>query len=191
MTTLAYIIAGIMLLITIPVWGQDCVLTERTVTQHHVEIQERSAVRRDVVPQPNGGKKCMVQLRVRIGSQWHMAFGEHAWDGHQSSNEACAIAVNRAEDDVRQRVGKGKSVSERVLVCSDRPEMQELRNSVVGTVAQNHEFRPHPNYPNRFWYQGTQCRWFLEPAFTDRGIYNFQGIVCELAKDRWVVVDRF
>lgn len=184
--------ALIMLTVMTPAVSADnCVMQERTVTQHQVIIQERSTVRRSVVPQPGGGRKCLVDFRVRINNAWHSAFGEHAWDGNQGANEACAVATVRAEDAVKERVGRGASVTERVLICSDRPDLQELRSTVIGTVARAQQFRIHPEYTGRFWYRGAQCRWFVEPAFTGRDIRNFQGIICEINPDQWVVVDKF
>lgn len=171
--------------------ASECVLQERTVTQYQADIQERTTVRRDVVPMPGGGRKCIVDFRVRIGSQWHSAFGEYAWDGNRGSPEACGIAVQRAEDAVRERVGRGAAVTERVVVCKDRPELQELRSSTVGTVGNAGQFRQHPEWAARFWHNGAQCRWFVEPAFTGQDIRNFQGIICELGRDQWVVVDKF
>lgn len=189
MKTAASII--MMLTFTTTAWADACRMQERTVTQYRVIIQERSAISRDVVSMPGGGRKCMVNFRVRIGNSWHTAHGEHIWDGNQSSNEACAQAVIRAEDSVRERVGRGSSLTERVLICDDRPDLQELRESVVGTTGRNHQFRPHPDYAQRFWHRGAECRWFVEPTLTDRGLYNFQGIICELGRDQWVVVDKF
>lgn len=171
--------------------AEQCVLQERTVTQYRAEIQERTAVRRDVVPIPGGARKCVVDFRVRVKNQWHTAFGEYTWDGNRGSHEACGIAVQRAEDAVRERVGRGASVSERVLVCKDRPELRELIASGVGTVGNSGQFRHHPEFPARFWHNGVQCRWFTQPAFTGQDIQNFQGVICELGPDQWVVVDKF
>jgi len=171
--------------------ASECVLQERTVSQHRADIQERTAVRRDVVPMPAGGRKCIVDFRVRIGSQWHTAFGEYAWDGNRSSAEACGVAAQRAEDAVLERVGGGTAVTERVVVCKDRPELQELKASVVGTVGNAGQFRQHPEHAARFWHNGAQCRWFVEPVFVGHTIRNFQGIICELGRDQWVVVDKF
>lgn len=170
--------------------AEQCVLQDKTVSKTNLEIRERSAVRRDVVSVPEG-KKCIVDFRVRIGSQWYTAFGEHTWSGAQSSESACGIAVSRAEDDVRQRMGKSQTTSEKILVCKDRPELTTLANSTVGTIGEIGQFRPHPAYLNRFWHNGVQCKWFLEPAFKNHEVQTFQGIICELRPNQWVVVDKF
>ena len=169
----------------------NCVLQERTVSRSQVTILERSTVRQDVVPNIGGGRKCLVDFRVRVGASWHTAFGEHVWDGHQPASQACAIAVDRAESAVRDRVGQAQTASERTLVCKDRPELMTLKNSQIGTIGDAGQFRPHPDYSRRFWHNGAQCRWFIEPTFTNNTIYNFQGVVCEVQPNRWVVVDKF
>lgn len=173
-------------------WARDnCVLQERTVTRSQVQIVERTSIRRDIVPAVNGERKCVVDFRVRIGTNWHTAYGEYTWPGDRSAAEACAVAVSKAETEVQERVGRSQSTSERILVCKDRPDLSLIANTEPGTVGNAGQFRPHPTYPNRFWHNGAQCRWFVEPKFNGRDIHNYQGIVCEVQSDRWVVVDKF
>lgn len=168
----------------------ECVMQEKTVSQSTAVIDERTPIRQDVVPFGTG-KKCIVDFRVKIANKWHTAFGEYQWDGNIGSQHACAIAVSRAEDQVRDRVGRSQTSSERILVCKDSPQLQEFANSTVGSTGDIGQFRIHPNYPNKFWYQGTQCRWFLDTVFTGQDIRNMQGIVCQLDARKWVVVDKF
>ena len=174
------------------VHAQDhCVLQDRVVSRSEVVIAERSPIRRDVVPYFDGRKKCLVDFRVRIARDWHTAFGEHVWEGHRPADEACTIAVARAEDAVRQRIGSNQTASERILVCKDQPALQPLRNIVVGTVGDLGQFRPHPDRLDRFWHNGAQCKWFVESAFLDQRVRQFQGIICEIQDAKWVVVDKF
>ena len=92
----------------------ECVLQDRTVSRNSVTILERSKITPEVVPAINGGRKCMVTFRARIGAEWHSAHGEHTWAGDRPREEACAQAVRNAEDDVRERVGRTQSVSEKL-----------------------------------------------------------------------------
>lgn len=171
--------------------ADNCVLQDRTVSQSHVVIQERSPIRKSVVPAPNGLRKCVVDFRVRIGADWHTTFGEHTWLGDRPESEACAIAASRAEDAVRQRIGRSQTASEKILICKDEPALTTLRNTVIGTVGNIAQFRPHPDYPNRFYHNGAQCRWFVDVMFTGRDVRTFQGIICEMQDQLWVVVDKF
>jgi len=49
-------ILTLSLLATSAMASDQCVLQERTVSQSHVTIQERSTVRRDIVPTPSKHK---------------------------------------------------------------------------------------------------------------------------------------
>lgn len=171
--------------------ADNCVLQDRTVSRAQVTIEERSPVRRDVVPHFNNQKKCVVDFRVRIGAEWHTTFGEYVWPGDRPEYEACAIAVSRAEDAVRERVGRSQTASEKILVCKDEPRLTTFPQTQIGTVGDIGQFRPHPEYMGRFYHNGTQCKWFVDTSFTGRDVRTFQGIICQIDHDRWVVVDKF
>lgn len=185
------IIVFAMCLQTALAHADQCVMQEKTVSRSQVTIVERGNIRRDVVPNINGGKKCIVDLRVRIGLEWYTAFGEQNWDGSTSIEQACAMALTKAEESAKARVASTQVISEKTLVCKDRPELNTLRNTNIGNFGDAGQFRMHPNYPNRFIHNGAQCRWFLEPEFIGKDIRSFQGIVCELQNGKWVVVDKF
>ena len=59
----------------------ECVLQDRTVTSHSIVIQERSGLRQTVVTPPEGGKRCIVNFRARVGSAWYTATGQYDWAG--------------------------------------------------------------------------------------------------------------
>lgn len=169
----------------------ECVLQDRVVNRSEVVIAERSAITRDVVPYFDKKRKCVVDFRARIGNEWHTAFGEHVWSGDRPVTEACAIAVKNAEDSLRERVGKTQTVNERILVCRDDDRLKYHATPQIGTVGEIAQFRPHPERPRSFWHNGTQCRWFLDTAFTGRDVRTFQGIICQTSAHKWVVVDKF
>lgn len=169
----------------------DCVMQDKSVVRTDIKIEERSTIRREVVPDSQNQKKCMVDFRVRVGATWHTAFGEYVWDGHMPVSHACAVAVSRAEDDVRQRIGKSQSIGERTLICKDQPKLNLLDKTQIGTVGEVGQFRPHPEFRDRFYHNGTQCKWFVDTKFVKNDVRTFQGIVCQLEHDKWVVVDKF
>jgi hypothetical protein len=171
----------------------ECVLTDRVSTASAAQIQERAAIRRDIVPAPGlaGYQRCQISFRGRVGAAWYTGHGYHDWPGDRPSAEACNIAQQRADDSVRLQVGPSNVQTEKVMVCSDRENMNTLRNISVGTQADIHQFRPHPNFPREFWHNGTRCRWFTEPSFNGQDIHNYQGVICQLNLARWVVVDKF
>jgi hypothetical protein len=179
------------LIIPISALGADCVLQDRTVSRSAVTIIERSKISPEVVPSISNGKKCMVTFRVRIGNEWHSAFGEYEWAGDRPREQACAIAVQRAEDEVRERVGKTQTVNEKTMVCSDRADLEELRSTNPGTIGELHQFRPHPDFPNEFWHNGAPCRYFLDSVYLKNDVRTFQGVICKIKDSKWVVVDKW
>lgn len=182
----------LLLLLTIPVLAQaECVLQDRTVSVAKARIEERSGIQQNVVRLPNGESRCIVNFRARIGSQWHMATGQFDWPGDRPAGEACAVAASRADDFALNSAAPKNVTSEKVMVCNDQPDNRILREAQIGTQAELHQFRTHPNYPDRFWHNGAQCRWFLDSGWNGRDVRTMQGIICELSNKKWVVVDKF
>ena len=178
-------------LIPATVLASECVLQDRTVSRSTVTIAERSKIKPEVVPSVNNGRKCIVTFRVRIGADWHSAHGEYEWAGDRPREEACTVAVKRAEDEVRERVGRLQTVSEKTMICTDRPDLDALRSTNPGTVAELHQFRPHPDFPREFWHNGAPCRYFLDSAYVQQDVRTFQGVICKIHESKWVVVDKW
>ena len=171
--------------------AQQCVLQEKTVRRGAVVIAERSDVRAEVVPGFSGGRKCVVNFRARIGADWHTAFGEFEWSGDRPREEACGAAVKRAEDAVRERVGRSQVMSEKMLVCRDNPDLETMRSTNPGTIGELAQFRPHPDRPKEFWHNGAPCRYFLDSTYVRNDIRTFEGVICKVHNSKWVVIDKF
>jgi hypothetical protein len=171
--------------------ADQCVLQDKTVSQSSAVISERTQLTATVVPEPTGGKRCLVNFRARVGAAWYTANGEYAWPGDTPRDRACAVAVKRAEDSVRDQVASSLVISEKILVCRDDPTLDTIRQANPGTVGDLAQFRPHPSYPKEFWHNGTRCRWFLDTGYTGRDVRTWQGIICLIHNSKWVVVDTF
>ena len=169
----------------------ECVLDSRTSTASSVQIEERSALRQEVVPAPDGGRRCIASFKARIGATWYWTQGQYDWSDGRPRTEACAVAVSRAEDLLKTQVEPTHVRSEKTVVCTDQQDLDLLRSTNPGSMGKLHQFRPHPDYPKRFWYNGAQCKWFLDSAFRNQDVYTYQGVICQVQRDQWVVVDKF
>ena len=169
----------------------ECVMQSKTVSTQKIVITKRTDVKRNIIQSPNGERKCVVNFQVEIANKWHIANGEYSWDGQRPSGEACAAAVALAERDVQAKLQGGAAISENILVCNDDPDRMRLQQLHPGTIGNLAQFRQHPEYPNAFYHNGTQCRWFVETAYESAQIKNYLGVICKLETDQWVVVDRF
>lgn len=169
----------------------ECVMQESIVSNVLFKIDERSSIRRDVIPAAKG-RKCLVDLKVRIGRTWYTAIGEYEWDGAEPDSVGCARAVAIAEQRVEDRLIRDQQVTKtQTLICKDRPELKQLSESNIGSTGDVAQFRPHPNYLNKFHYNGTICKWFIDSQFNRGDMKLYQGVICQLGDNSWVVVDKF
>jgi hypothetical protein len=180
-----------LMLLSSNVLAQECVLQSKIVNNTKTLITEVGEIRRDIVPWANGQKKCLVNFKAQIDGQWHMAHGEYVWDGERPAQEACGAAVTQAKKDLTQQVKPATIISEEVLICNDDTKQNTIKITKVGSIVDVSQLRAHPNYPNRFVYNGTECKWFLDSSWTGKDIREYQGIVCKVEPTKWVVVDKF
>jgi len=171
----------------------NCVLTDRTAVSSEAKIEQRSGVTVNVMATPGlvGYRRCEVTFHARIGDRWYLTSAHHDWPGDRPQAEACAVAQARADSAARTMAGPSQITTHRSMVCTDNPNAAPVHNVKIGQQADLHQFRPHPQFPNAFWHNGSQCRWFIEPQFRDRDIHNHQGVICEIRRSIWVVVDKF
>ena len=182
----------LLLLFPSVVWAQqNCVLQEKTVRRANVYIQETSDIRKDVIPWGNNQKQCIVNFKALIDNNWYAAHGEHVWDGELPVADACGIAVERAKKDLTNSVKPSNIVSEDVLICRDDTNNSNMYNTKVGSFVDITQLSVHLKYPRRFYYNGAECRWYMESNWTGKDIRQYQGIACRLEPEKWVVVDKF
>ena len=88
----------LLIALAIPVLAQaECVMTDRVTTAATVRIEERSDIRRDIVPSPNPGhRRCQVSYKARIGAQWYLATGVYDWPGDRKSTRLNSSHVKRS-----------------------------------------------------------------------------------------------
>ena len=170
--------------------AQECVLHKKTITHNRAVIDEIAQITSTVVPAVNG-KRCIVNFRARIGATWNTGYGDYSWDGTRPAEEACALALEKGKDAVKSRHEQTQTFSDNLLVCNDQTDLATLKNLNPGTVAKLAQFRPHPKFLSDFWYNGTRCRWILDTNWIGNDVRTFQGIICHLQDQNWVVVDKF
>lgn len=169
--------------------ASECTLRSTTVSST-AAIVERGAVTANIV-NTSRVKKCVVSFRARVGTEWHIATGEYAWDGVSDPAATCALATKTAEQQLVESLAPVALNSEQMMICNDSPALQAQPLSAVGVAANLDQFRVHPKYPRVFWHNGTECRWTLDTAFEADRVKTYQGIICKVSGNQWVLVDRF
>lgn len=169
----------------------ECVLQSNTATQGTARVDERSGFTQEIVQLPSGKQRCQVAFRARANGTWHTALGHYDFGEDQSARQACSMAQQQAESGLAERLANKNITTDAVVTCRDQSNLQTLRETRVGTVALLHQFRPHPSYPNQFIHNNVPCRWFLDSEFKANDVYTYQGVICRLQDNKWVVVDKF
>jgi len=169
----------------------ECVLQSNTALQGTARIDERSGFTQELVRLPMNKQRCQVAFRARANGAWHTAIGHHDFGEDQSASQACIMARQQAEAGLAERLANKNVATDAVVTCRDQPSLQTLRDTQIGTVGLLHQFRPHPNYPRQFEHNNVACRWFLDSQFRSNDVHTFQGVICQLQDNKWVVVDKF
>lgn len=181
------------MLLTVPALALagECVITSKTASQSQAHIAERDAYMQTIVPAMNDRRRCVVSFRAKIANQWFTAHGDQEFDHSQSARLACDMAKVKAESQVRSQTGNASVATESVVVCSDQPQHQTLRQTNIGTIGHVSQFRPNPDRPLEFKHNDSRCRWFLDREFKNAALVQVQGIVCHVNDQNWIVVDKF
>lgn len=169
----------------------ECVLQSNTASQGTARIEERSGFTQELVRLPSNKQRCQVAFRARANGEWHTAIGHYDFGEDQTASQACAMARQTAESGLAERLTNKNIVSDAVVTCRDQSNLLTLRETRIGTVGLLHQFRPHPSYPNQFVHNNVACRWFLDSEFKVNDVYTYQGVICRLQDNKWVVVDKF
>ncbi len=175
---------------TVATAQENCVLQTATVT-NSTAVVERGAVTANIVSDTNGTKKCVVAFRARVGDDWHVTGGEAKWDGVSSPEAACALAVKEGEKALVETLAPLALRSEQRMLCNDSEQLRTLPLTSIGQRGNLDQFRVHPEYPRVFYHNGTECRWTLDTVFESNQVHTYQGIICKVAGNQWVLVDRF
>lgn len=168
----------------------NCVMQSTTVT-NAVAVVERGNVVSNIVTDYRGVKKCVVSFRARVGTDWHVTGGEWQWDGISPPDNACALAIKNGEKALVETLAPLSLRSEQRMLCNDNEQMQTLPITAIGQTGNLDQFRVHPEYPRVFYHNSTQCRWTLDTVFESSRVKTYQGIICKVAGNQWVLVDKF
>jgi hypothetical protein len=168
----------------------ECYNRTAISSQHPVKITSIADVKRTVVPLANSQHKCIVNFRAQVNNTWISIEGENTASDATSIDQLCAGAMSYGKNQVLTSVtGNGVNV-EQDMVCTDQP-IPKIRKVEISEYVNESELQPHPNFPKQFKYQGTVCRWFIEPEGRIGNLIQKQGVACRIQDSNWQVVDKW
>ena len=172
--------------------GAECYMRSATIRDVKSSITRIADIKRYVTPLDQQQFKCTVSFRAEINHVWHSAEGQSIGANGDSIDQICSQAIDSGRSYVLARITNGKILTENEMICTDRPD-PAVKTVRVGDIVQLSELAPHPEKPKFFTYKGSQCRWFVESDFDQntRDLFQWQGIVCNVRKGEWQVIDKF
>jgi hypothetical protein len=147
-------------------------------------------IQKIIVPISETQNKCIVNFRAQVHGAWHTIEGEATGVKADNTDTLCTQALNSSSRNFLTQSGISKLSVEQNMVCTDQ-RIAKTRLVKVGDSIKESEVAPHPNFPKRFEYRNTFCRWFMEPEVRVGDIIQRQGIVCRIRDDEWQVVDKW
>ena len=168
----------------------QCYVRQAMTTQQQTSIARITDVQNLAVPISPTHHKCIVTFRAQINGEWVSGEGEHTAPRSVSEGELCRSALDSGRLQILNRASAKDIAVETSMVCDERPEIR-VRDVRVGETVRESEVRPHPNFPKPFRHLGAQCRWFVEPAYRNRDLFQYQGIICQSHGSEWRVVDKW
>ncbi len=181
----------IMLLLLVPSLAfAECKLVQRNESVASGTIDQVKDVTANVVKLRDDTRQCTVNFEGKIAGLWYTGFGDYKWRNEMPDDVACANAFEIAKANLIKSVGAMHINSQTALVCNENND-PALKVLTPGMVLDEGTWRPHPEKPQVFWYQGTACSWFVETNIAGNDMRQWEGIVCRADGDKWVVVDKF
>jgi hypothetical protein len=168
----------------------QCYVRQAMTTQQQTSITRITDVQNLAVPISPTHHKCIVTFRAQINGEWVSGEGEHTAPRSVLEGELCRSALDSGRLQILTQTSTKNLSVETNMVCDERPEIQ-VRDVRIGDTVRESEVRVHPNFPKPFGYNGTQCRWFMEPIYRKQDLGQYQGIICLSHGTQWRVVDKW
>jgi hypothetical protein len=187
------ILIAVLLMSAMAVSAQECIMTDTIGSSDLGRVKDIQNVKADLTPWKNGKQTCTVTLEGRVDGKWGKGKGDFTWNGQSSSTQACIAAVDLAKKDLLNSLTDSTISNKTVVVCKEQKDKDKpLLNPAVGTILTNiNSLRVHPNFPNSFYHNGEECRWYIETAWNGKDITHINGIVCRIDPGHWIIVDKF
>lgn len=147
-------------------------------------------IQKTVVPVNETQNKCIVNFRAQVNGSWHTIEGEAIGPKADNTDPLCTQALNSTRRNFLTQSGVNTVSVEQNMVCTDQT-IAKTHPVKIGDTIRESEVAPHPNFPRRFEYRNTFCRWFMEPEVRVGDIIQRQGIVCRINNEDWQVVDKW
>ena len=101
-----------------PGWAfSSCEFQEQTNLSYEHKIQSIEDYQSHTTDYAKGARQCTVSFRIKVDGQWFIATGDYVYGNKLSDSDGCAVAEERAKQDILRVVSPEKLTGTKELVC--------------------------------------------------------------------------
>ena len=101
-----------------PGWAfSTCEFKEQSDLSYQLEIESIEDYQEHTTDYAKGARQCTVSFRIKVDGQWFIASGDYVYGDKLSDSDGCAVAEERAKQDILRVVSPEIMTGSKELVC--------------------------------------------------------------------------
>ena len=97
-----------------------CEFKEQSDLSYQLEIESIEDYQEHTTDFAKGARQCTVSFRIKVDGQWFIASGDYVYGNKLSDSDGCAVAEERAKQDILRVVSPEIMTGSKELVCHNK-----------------------------------------------------------------------
>ena len=107
-----------------------CEFKEQSDLSYQLEIQSIEDYQEHTTDYAKGARQCTVSFRIKVDNQWYVASGDYVYGNKLSDSDGCAVAEERAKQDILRVVSPEIMTGSKELVCHNEVNNKKIDPAV-------------------------------------------------------------
>ena len=107
-----------------------CEFKEQSDLSYQLEIQSIEDYQEHTTDYAKGARQCTVSFRIKVDGQWFIASGDYVYGNKLSDSDGCAVAEERAKQDILRVVSPEIMTGSKELVCHNEVNNKKIDPAV-------------------------------------------------------------
>lgn len=107
-----------------------CEFKEQSDLSYQLEIESIEDYQEHTTDFAKGARQCTVSFRIKVDGQWFIASGDYVYGNKLSDSDGCAVAEERAKQDILRVVSPEIMTGSKELVCHNEVNNKKIDPAV-------------------------------------------------------------
>lgn len=107
-----------------------CEFKEQSDLSYQLEIESIEDYQEHTTDYAKGARQCTVSFRIKVDGQWFIASGDYVYGNKLSDSDGCAVAEERAKQDILRVVSPEIMTGSKELVCHNKVNNKKIDPAV-------------------------------------------------------------